>query len=91
VLISKNILLTAAHNIYDKKYNCENSNFKFYVGAFGVTDIFYKAEEWRYPERFKTCSNNMKRLQFDYALIKLSEDKDHPIKYDIFPELNVLC
>jgi hypothetical protein len=33
----------------------------------------------------------MKRLQFDYALIKLSENKDHPIKYDLFPELNVLC
>jgi V8-like Glu-specific endopeptidase len=49
ILISKNIVLTAAHNIYDKDYNCENSDFRFYVGANGETNIFYTAESWKYP------------------------------------------
>jgi hypothetical protein len=47
VLISKNLILTAAHNIYNKEYKCENSDFKFYIGAHGITDVFYEAEKWR--------------------------------------------
>jgi V8-like Glu-specific endopeptidase len=37
VLISKNLVLTAAHNIYDKDYNFEYSDFKVYLGANGPT------------------------------------------------------
>jgi V8-like Glu-specific endopeptidase len=37
VLISKNLAFTAAHNIYDKGYDCENTDFKFYVGSNGPT------------------------------------------------------
>jgi V8-like Glu-specific endopeptidase len=37
VLISNNLVLTAAHNIYDKAYECENTGFRFYVGAHGPT------------------------------------------------------
>jgi V8-like Glu-specific endopeptidase len=41
VLISKDLVLTVAHNIYDKTYSSENSGVKFYVGANGATSIFY--------------------------------------------------
>jgi V8-like Glu-specific endopeptidase len=37
VIVSKNLVLTAAHNIYDKDYDCENTDFKFYLGANGPT------------------------------------------------------
>jgi V8-like Glu-specific endopeptidase len=36
VLISKNLVLTSAHNIYDTIYSSENYDFKFYLGANGV-------------------------------------------------------
>jgi V8-like Glu-specific endopeptidase len=37
VLISNNLILTTAHKIYDKMHGCENTKFKFYVGANGPT------------------------------------------------------
>lgn len=36
VLLTKNMVLTAAHNIYDKSYNQENTDFRFYVGVNGI-------------------------------------------------------
>jgi V8-like Glu-specific endopeptidase len=42
VLISPNLVLTVAHNIYDRAYNCENEEFKFYLGADGVASSYYE-------------------------------------------------
>jgi V8-like Glu-specific endopeptidase len=41
VLISPNLVLTAAHNVYDKEYKCEHDCFKVYQGADGVTEKYY--------------------------------------------------
>lgn len=36
VLISKDLLLTAAHNIYNNILQTENTEFRFYLGSNGV-------------------------------------------------------
>lgn len=48
-LISNNLILTCAHNLYDKLRNSENSDFKFYIGADGVAEEFHEVESWRFP------------------------------------------
>jgi V8-like Glu-specific endopeptidase len=54
VLLSKNIILTAAHNLYDKEYegtNSKHTNFRFYPGPCGVVESYHPIEDntWRYP------------------------------------------
>jgi V8-like Glu-specific endopeptidase len=41
VLISKNLILTAAHNVYDRKYQIFHTKFKFYLAACGVVEDYY--------------------------------------------------
>lgn len=50
VLISKDLVLTAAHNIFDPICYSENSSFKIYIGANGVGEIYHEVEAYRYPE-----------------------------------------
>jgi V8-like Glu-specific endopeptidase len=40
VLISNDLILTVAHNIYDIVNNCEHSNFKFQLTPYGVEEYF---------------------------------------------------
>lgn len=76
-LISEDTILTAAHNLYDKKMRSLNSQFKFYIGADGVAERYYEIENWRFPEEFKTCKSSVV-LQYDYAIMKLRR----PIFFD---------
>ena len=41
-LISANLILTAAHNLYDKRYNLENDDFKLYCEVKGEIEEFYE-------------------------------------------------
>ena len=41
VLISRDTILTAAHNIFDQMCRVENSGFKFYLGADGVAEEYH--------------------------------------------------
>ena len=41
VLISRDIVLTAAHNPYAKNLKYENKGYKFYLGADGVAEEYY--------------------------------------------------
>ena len=41
VLITRDTLLTAAHNIFDRQENWENEDFKFYIGADGVAEDYH--------------------------------------------------
>lgn len=50
VLISRNVVLTTAQNIFNKELNAENTDFKIYIGADGVAEEYQKVEGWRYPE-----------------------------------------
>ena len=72
VLISRDTVLTAAHNIFDPICNAENSGFKFYLGANGVGEEYHVFDGWKYPEEFKTCPSSSK-LPFDYAIMKLKK------------------
>jgi V8-like Glu-specific endopeptidase len=86
VLISRDLILTAAHNLYDKDLRKENEEFKFYLGACGTAEKYYELEDWRYLTEFSTCPTN-ERLEFDYALIKLKQ----PIEYKEYLELSFPC
>jgi V8-like Glu-specific endopeptidase len=86
LLISKDLILTAAHNIFDKEVGMEHDGFKFYLGANGIAEKYYELESWRYPPEFATCPAN-ERLQFDYALVKLKQ----PIDYKEFLDLSFPC
>ena len=57
VLISKDVVLTVAHNVYDKDQSAEPdmSGYEVYVGVNGITDTFYEVEAWRYLDKYKTC------------------------------------
>ena len=41
VLISRNIVLTAAQNIFNKELNAENTNFKIYLRAKGEAEEYH--------------------------------------------------
>jgi V8-like Glu-specific endopeptidase len=86
VLISRDLVLTAAHNLYDKDVGQENEVFKFYIGASGTAEKYYELEDWRYSSEFKTCPQSEK-LEFDYALVKLKQ----PIDYKEYLELSFPC
>jgi V8-like Glu-specific endopeptidase len=51
VLISRNLVLTAAHNLYDKKSQQEfnKKTYKFYYEAKdGIATKFYEVADWRF-------------------------------------------
>jgi hypothetical protein len=86
VLISRDLVLTAAHNLYDKDVGKKNEVFKFYIGASGTAEKYYGLEDSRYPSEFKNCPISEK-LEFDYALVKLKQ----PIEYKEYLELSFPC
>ncbi len=40
-MISKDLIVTAAHNIYNKDSKADNTNFKFYLAANGVISTYF--------------------------------------------------
>jgi hypothetical protein len=65
-------VLTAAHNIYNKSLKCENTDFKFILGAKGAEKEEHEVEAWMYLPEYKDCPGSNK-LPFDYALLKLKQ------------------
>jgi hypothetical protein len=49
------------------------------VGVNGIAEDYYEAEAWKYLPEYQTCANNMKRLKFDYALVKLKDNPNIPL------------
>ena len=86
MLLSKDTVLTAAHNIFDKKYMSENSDFKLYIGANGLAFEYHEIEVWRYPEEFKACLP-IAKLPYDYAIMRLKK----PVAFDYFLPLSMVC
>lgn len=74
VAISRDLVLTVAHNIYDKDYKAENGSLKFYLknGDVDVAEKDYEIDSWLYLPEFVNCRQE-ERIEFDYALIKLKE------------------
>jgi V8-like Glu-specific endopeptidase len=85
-IISPNLILTAAHNVFNKSYQKEYDDFKFYLGAEGVSEKYYEIESWRYLSEYKSCPDSRK-MNYDYALMKLK----NPIKFDKYLPLATPC
>lgn len=71
VLISPNLVLTAAHNVWFRAKNREFSNFKFYPGACGSLEssTSYNCSIVYYPPEHKASA----LTTYDYALLQLDE------------------
>jgi hypothetical protein len=87
MLISQDLVLTVAHNIYDKEnslkskdksakkllqYEMDKSVVKFYVGGV-LGERYYEIKDWRYLPEYRSCPVD-NRLPFDYALIQLKNN-----------------
>ena len=72
-LIASDLILTLAHNLYDKKTgDCyiNNGEVHIYPGVSGPLSKPFKVLDYRFPEAFMTCSEKEKR-KYDYALLKI--------------------
>lgn len=49
-LISSDLLLTSAHNLYDKKSDTQIAISKFYLGLNGDVKDFHEHEKFMYPD-----------------------------------------
>jgi hypothetical protein len=90
VLLSKNIVLTVAHNLYDKnrssatkkkekdlkKYEYDRLRFRFYNGEI-LGQNYYEIEDWRYLPEFLKSPNDTTGYKFDYALVKLKTKTEY--------------
>ncbi len=53
VLIAPNLILTVAHNFYDKLNDTQNIEIKFYLGVNGKLSKYYEVESFYYPEEYE--------------------------------------
>lgn len=86
VAISRDLVLTVAHNVYDRKYKGQNDSFKFYIKDGKVAEKYYEIESWKYLPEFENCSSDA-RIKFDYALLKLK----NPLPFDKYIPLSEVC
>lgn len=49
-LISPNLILTAAHNVFDRNAKVRYTDFKFYLGVNGIAEQYYEIESFKLPE-----------------------------------------
>ena len=53
ILISPNLVLTAAHNLWHPRMPAVNYDFKFYPGQCGPLAKYYTVQSYFFPEEFK--------------------------------------
>ena len=71
VLVSGNVVITCAHNLYHRTVPVHESWLEIYVAPWGELGKFYKVEKYYVNNRFGECSKENSIL-YEYALIKLS-------------------
>ena len=79
-LISPNLVLTAAHNIYNYDTDSISEDIKFYPGACGKLGFAHEIESYRFLQQEmresklapKKAYRNSKNVSYDYALLKLA-------------------
>ena len=81
ILISANLVLTCAHNIYDKINSQLFRDHKFYPGLNGILEDGYEIEDIFIPMKYHTMYSPP---LYDYALLKLRKR----IESDEFLELD---
>ncbi len=72
ILISPNIVLTVAHNVWCRNFANKNINIRFYPGQRGFLKNPYECEIIYYPKDYES---KHQPAQFDYALLKLVKAK----------------
>ena len=55
ILIAPRIVLTVAHNIYDRRKQCEVTDLKFAPALNGKEGKFYPVKKVYYPKKYKYC------------------------------------
>ncbi len=50
LLISQNLILTSAHNLFYMKSRVPNQNFKIYIGQCGEMKVYYSIEQVFIPK-----------------------------------------
>jgi hypothetical protein len=92
LLISRNLVLTVAHNIYnhavkEEAYLYDKQKYKIYLtSSTGIAQNAFAVEDWRFPTEFTNCSQ-LNKSKHDFALIKIKGKVDG--KW--FPKISFLC
>lgn len=73
ILISRNLVLTSAHNFFKDLKAMDKEDFSIYPGHAGSLKKAYKIEQF-YVEDQYIKKLGKKALKSDYALIKLTEN-----------------
>ena len=73
-MIAPNIVLTCAHNAYDRERKQEGTDIIFAPRINGKKGKSYKVKELRYPEKFKTEEN---KSNDDFCVMELEESLEN--------------
>lgn len=76
LLISKNLVLTSAHNFYNNLERVEISSVEIYPGQYGPLLRPYKVDQVYIPNEYHELKKTKHEAYFDYALVKLTESVD---------------
>jgi V8-like Glu-specific endopeptidase len=69
-LLSSDLLLTAAHNVYSRKSKKPYRRLKFYLSTKGVGDHHYEVEAFKFLDEYRNATNS-DSYKYDYAVLKL--------------------
>jgi V8-like Glu-specific endopeptidase len=70
ILVSPNVVLTCAHNVYYGEKKKEHKEVRFYLKQHGLIKEYFEVEKHYYPEQFREGDNHAGVI-FDFALLKL--------------------
>ena len=73
-LISGRIVLTAAHNIYDRNKKLRSTNITFAPGVNGKKDKEYEIVDYCYPEEYEKEEKDENAWEYDYCILLLEKD-----------------
>ena len=79
-LIAPRIVLTCAHNLYQRKSKKEATEIKFTPAANKNKGESYEVADYFYPDQFKTLPKKEIR-QYDFAILELEEDASQAYGY----------
>lgn len=83
-LISRNLVLTCAHVIYNRQHEAYYPRILFYPALAGEMEIWHEVEEYEAPERYGERQTMYDTRSYDYALLKLKK----PVSEEGFMELS---
>lgn len=90
-MIAPRLVLTVAHNFYNRRTNQRYINHKFYPGINGKISSYHKPEGYSfdgpyyYPEEYEKLQEP-KQFPYDYAVVRL--EADYPCSEHLKLEVN---